>query len=1074
MPASHSSARFVGRDDAFARLAAGLDDAASGRARTILLDGTAGVGVTRFIDEVIARMHALGEPMTVLRATAWPARADEPYGPIVRAIGPTLRALPIDELADLLGPAAPEVVRLLPDLAPVLQVVRPTAWSGGGTAPERRQARTLEGILGLLGRLGERRPVVLALEDLHRADAATRALVTFLARISSDQRLAIVGSHQLDMVAHDDPWMADLAAIDGGPRAPERVALRPLERDELAALIEGIEGERASASLLLLVAERSGGLPLVTEELLAARRELPSASLTGSFDDLIIARLAVRSRECRRVLRLMSLAERPLSPEQLAAVASAFDAASDRAVPRSVTSPRTGAGALDADLWAGWEEAVANGFAVEVDGLHAFRHESIGRAVARDLLPIPRTRFHAALAERLGGPPSAVGWHWLAAHDPHAARAAVIEAAAFAGSRHAAADELEALEMALSLPEGPTAGAGSRRRSAVPSDRVDLQVRASEAAFAVGRIPRATAFLEAAIAGLDARRDRIRLGLLHERLAQVRRAGGDPAGGMLAARRAAELIPREPSPERATVLAGLAQLKMLDGVFSDAQRLAREAIRVARACDPPARAQEVHATTTLAVALAWGSDPAAAIDLLREAEAAALELDDPDALFRARANLTTVLDLVNRRTEAVEVAYRGIEDARRAGLEAVYGNFLAGNVVDTLFFLGRWPEVRTMSLRAMSWLSVGVVHMEAVLVLAAVEIEADAGEEASRLLGQTVLELAAVREPQLAGPYYLAAASFALWRGDVADASRSVEQGWASVRETEEWVLVARMAAMVAQVDAAMADEARQRRQLAPLAAARERTAAVIAAAASAVRASGAPATAGSRRVADASLATARAFQRRSEGEDSADVWRRVADGWAALESPYDEALARWRQAEALLAAASRSGRAQAQAPLLAAVQIGMRLEARPLVRELVELAGRARISLPPEVGALVTRDTTTHVTGGPAVIEGRLVAVDGGALDGHTNGRSDLVRAVAGDPPATTRRPDTFGLSAREREVLVLVAQGRTNREIGERLFISQKTVGVHVGNILSKLEVSGRVEAAAVAIRLGLTERH
>jgi DNA-binding NarL/FixJ family response regulator len=55
---------------------------------------------------------------------------------------------------------------------------------------------------------------------------------------------------------------------------------------------------------------------------------------------------------------------------------------------------------------------------------------------------------------------------------------------------------------------------------------------------------------------------------------------------------------------------------------------------------------------------------------------------------------------------------------------------------------------------------------------------------------------------------------------------------------------------------------------------------------------------------------------------------------------------------------------------------------------------------------------------------------------------------------------------------VLLLVAQGRTNREIGEHLFISQKTVGVHVGNILAKLEVSGRVEAAAVAIRLGLTE--
>ncbi len=1071
MPARHSSARFVGRDRAFARLAAGLDDAAGGRARTILLDGTAGIGVSRFIDEIIARMDALGEPMTVLRATAWPAHADEPYGPLIRAIGPTLRALPIDELADLLGPAAPEVVRLLPDLAPVLDEVRPTAWSGGSTAPERRQARTLEGILGLLGRLGERRPVVLALEDLHRADAATRALVTFLARISRDQRLAIVGSHQLDVVGRDDPWTSDLDAIVNGSRPPDRVALAPLDRDELAELIEGIEGERASASLLLLVAERSGGLPLVAEELLAARRELPSASLTGSFDELVMARLSIRSRECRRVLRLMSLADRPLAPEELAAVAATFDADSDRSMPRSVTGPRTGAGALDADLWAGWEEALDSGFVVDVDSALAFRHESIGRAVARDLLPIPRTRYHAALAERLGGPPAAIASHWLAAHDPRAARAAAIEAARFARDRHAAADELAALELALSVPEGPLPGAGTKRRTSPQSDRVELQVRASEAAFAVGRIPRATAFLESAIAGMDARRDRVRLGLLHERLAQVRRAGGDPAGAMLAARRAVELVPREPSPERATVLAGLAQLKMLDGVFSDSQRLAREAIRVARACDPPARSQEVHATTTLAVALGWGSDPAAAIELLREAEAAALELDDPDALFRSRANLTTVLDLVNRRAEAVDVAYAGIEDARRAGLEAVYGNFLAGNVADTLFFLGRWPEVRTMTLRAMSWLSVGVVHMEAVLVLAAVEIETDAGEEASRLLGQTVLELAAVREPQLAGPYYLAAASFALWRGDVADASRSVDRGWASVRETEEWVLVARIAAMVAQVDAAVAEDARQNRQLAPLAAARERTAEVLAAATRAARASGAPMSAGSRRVAEASLATARAFQRRCEGDDSAEAWRRVADGWAALDAPYDEALARWRHAEALLSAASRSGRARAQAPLLAAVELGLRLQARPLLRELVELAGRARITLPAEVEAVVARDRAPAAT--PVGVEAPLVAVMTGQVDGHTNGRSELVRAVAGDPPATTRRSDTFGLSSREREVLMLVAQGRTNREIGERLFISQKTVGVHVGNILSKLEVSGRVEAAAVAIRLGLTDR-
>jgi DNA-binding NarL/FixJ family response regulator len=61
-------------------------------------------------------------------------------------------------------------------------------------------------------------------------------------------------------------------------------------------------------------------------------------------------------------------------------------------------------------------------------------------------------------------------------------------------------------------------------------------------------------------------------------------------------------------------------------------------------------------------------------------------------------------------------------------------------------------------------------------------------------------------------------------------------------------------------------------------------------------------------------------------------------------------------------------------------------------------------------------------------------------------------------------------GLTARELEILGLLASGLTNRQIGERLFISPKTAGVHVSNILGKLGVGGRVEAATVAQRMGL----
>jgi DNA-binding NarL/FixJ family response regulator len=66
---------------------------------------------------------------------------------------------------------------------------------------------------------------------------------------------------------------------------------------------------------------------------------------------------------------------------------------------------------------------------------------------------------------------------------------------------------------------------------------------------------------------------------------------------------------------------------------------------------------------------------------------------------------------------------------------------------------------------------------------------------------------------------------------------------------------------------------------------------------------------------------------------------------------------------------------------------------------------------------------------------------------------------------------PSPLGLTPREHEVLLLVAEGQTNREIGEQLFMSEKTASVHVSRILAKLGVSGRVEAAAVAHRLGLT---
>jgi DNA-binding CsgD family transcriptional regulator len=141
------------------------------------------------------------------------------------------------------------------------------------------------------------------------------------------------------------------------------------------------------------------------------------------------------------------------------------------------------------------------------------------------------------------------------------------------------------------------------------------------------------------------------------------------------------------------------------------------------------------------------------------------------------------------------------------------------------------------------------------------------------------------------------------------------------------------------------------------------------------------------------------------------------------------------------------------------------------MLRELQELGRRALIKLPEGVDELVVDEVaSSDGTSNAPVPVGPGLEHDGQNGNGERPPEpSALVRGVVGE--ARPERTDTFGLSRREHEVLALISEGRTNREIGERLFISQKTVGVHVGNILSKLGVSGRVEAAAVAIRLGLS---
>ena len=601
MPAGFTSAKFVGRESAFARFAPALEDAASGIPTTVLLEGTGGLGVSRFLTEATSRLDALAEPFTVLRGRAVPAGDDEPYAPILRALRPTLLAASDSDLVELLGPGIEDGLRLVPELHTRLGRSgdlpdRPTV-----TSPERRQARLLEGILGVLIRLGERQPVVLD----PRGHPPRRRRHPCLRDVPRPRPAAASRLPRGDVPAGRGHA---LPPADRGDRGDDRgtpagrSACRSSRSDATSWPISSRRSKASDrpAPALVLVAERSRGIPLVAEEVLAARRELSRASLPGSFEDLVVARLALRSPECRRILRLLAPAGRPLTMTELADVAAAYElTADDRPPPRSTTAaaarrrpdrrrshgrPRRGGrarhprGRPTTASTSGTSSSVVrssptccpdSGFATtwrwrpassatrpppRATGSRPTRYARHERPRSRRPVA-PRPSMRPRTRSTISSSPCRRSWR-------RARRPVEREAARRA--------RIEAPATTCSTPRRSRSGPPRRRSRPVARH---------------GRSPMSRPSSLRSTSGSD----RLELGVLYERLARYRRSVGDLDGALSALRRAVSLVPPEPSVERATVLAALSQVRMLDGTFSEAESLAREAIAVATAYGPEAQ-----------------------------------------------------------------------------------------------------------------------------------------------------------------------------------------------------------------------------------------------------------------------------------------------------------------------------------------------------------------------------------------------------------------------------------------------------------------------------------------------------
>jgi DNA-binding CsgD family transcriptional regulator len=994
MSGSVVSPVFIGRKDELAALAQLLDRARAKDTGFALISGEAGVGKTRLVRELADRAADL--EFLVLTGQCVELGAEGlPLAPLVDALRTLVRTMRPDALADVLGPAAEGLARLLPELA-AGTAVRPAAG-------ELQKAQLLEHVLGALGRLGEERPVLLVIEDLHWADQSTLDLMAFLIRSLRDARVLLAITYRSDELHRRHPLRPLLTAWER-MRTVDRVELDRFDRGEVAAQLTAILGDGPAPAVADAVFDRSGGNAYLVEELAGlVRNDRDLDDLSPSLLDVLLSRVDALSADAQKLLRTACVAGRAVSDRLLATVA----------------------GFAEAELYTTLRETVDNHLlVVDPSGYgYTFRHALTRDAVYEDMLPGERVRLHAAYGDALaadprmasdpGTLPATIAHHWYAALDLPRALPATIDAARAALTSYGPAEALRHLERALEIwPRVPDA----EERTGL--DQIEVSRLAADAAYRSGALDRARSLIADALAQLPAEANPERRALLLERSAIIVRDQGEPSEAAATLRQALALLPDDGvTRARAQVLATLAAALMRADEMPQSIEVARLAIDAARSVG--ATDLEADASITLG-ALAYTTGAEAGLERLREGLRLALEFgadNSPWAALRGYVNYSDTLEMFGRHAEAAEVAAEGIKLAARLGVVRTLGSYLIGNRAEPLLRLGEWGEVDQMTAEALR------AHPEGVFAATLHQIRAELAamrgryDEASLELKNVRRSVGAMVDAQFTLPLQYLSAMIALGSGDLAAAREAVTDALGGIFPWMPrycWPVLW----LGMRVEADEATRFRDRREDVPAWIA-GRCDQIAGVAASLITPS--PSAVGYQ----ALVAAERA---RAAGTDSAATWSEAAEAWRRAEEPYPLSYALVRLAEVHSAAGNRD---EAVKAVRQAHPLAEKLGATPIMEEAAALARRIR--LPLEAGAAAEAAT---------------------APGGRQPKPDELAR---------------FGLTDREREVLLLVAAGRSNPEIARELFISAKTASVHVSNILAKLGVSGRVEAAAVVHRLG-----
>jgi DNA-binding CsgD family transcriptional regulator/tetratricopeptide (TPR) repeat protein len=913
-------------------------------------------------------------------------------------------------------PRAGDVVRRVAADRPTLR--RLTGRSDDAAAGDDAAQRLslYDAVVEALRAVGEQvAPVLLVLEDLHWADASTRDLLRFLLSRLSDDRLLVVGTFRTDEMHRRHPLRALLAELVRLPRV-ERLDLPPFDDAELRQYLRSLAGGVLDERVMRDIRARSEGNAFYAEELLGAADDCAGAgsviALPGGLSDVLLARLERLPESVQHVARVASVAGRRVP---------------DRLLRAACERPPD-------DVELALRDAVAHHVLVS-DGADrfAFRHALMQEAVYADLLPGERVRLHARYAALLAAEPSDAGEataadlarHCLESHDLAGALGAWIRAARAAEHRLAPAEATEHYEQALQLW---SAVAAPDRPADVTL--VGLGLAAAAAAGQAGDLRRAAALATDASEAARATGDRHIEADARQRL----------AGHLYSTEREHEAMEQVQAvyallegsgPNASRVWAASVEARLVGGSGPEGSNRREQLLR--------ARA------------------------LVEKALAEARELD----LLDAEADLLITLSLSDGMINGLEAADRRLQEVRRRGLDArnpeialrlargIGINYL--DVGDLTTAERRLTEALDLADRA--GLASGLWGVDARMILAEVAAVCGEWDRAIRLvtterprlparealfLTWPVLDVYAARDPrdgiarvaalQECDPDYpifwhhilVPEAEAHLWLGDPRAALDAVDRTLDSFRRIGHPLamggLITTATGLAALADGALVPAGQpgprrgapaSRTPAESVGPAHERAEELLAHARTVVRE-------GPTRLdrlgpeGTAWLARAEAEATRVAGRPDVDAWRAAhrAFGYGHV---YEIARSARRLAEALLAAGGPSDRAEASDLLRSARATADRLGARPL-RDAVDAVGRRH--------------------------------------------RLDVGAGIAA----------ASVLTPREEEVMRLVAEGLTNREIGGRLFISEKTASVHVSNVLGKLGASGRAEAVAVAHRRGL----